>query len=197
MNRGFLRNGIVTLVLVVGVATLLYVVLLGPSQNAKTIPYAGGTDSFQALVKAGQVANVTQQGTDLQITLTSTNPDGTQKLLESQVPGTLGEGLTSDVATWCAQGGATCNNQMTITAVPESQTGSWIGLLLTTALPLILIGAILFYHDAPGPGHEQPGHELRQEPRPDVHRQQADRSRSATSPAWTRPRRSSRKSSSS
>ena len=144
MNRGFLRNGIVTLVLVVGVATLLYVVLLGPSQNAKTIPYAGGTDSLQALVKAGQVANVTQQGTDLQITLTSTNPDGTQKLLESQVPGTLGEGLTSDVATWCAQGGATCNNQMTITAVPESQTGSWIGLLLTTALPLILIGAFFF-----------------------------------------------------
>ena len=96
-------------------------------------------------MKAGQVANVTQQGTDLQITLTSTNPDGTPKTVESQVPGTLGEGLTSDVATWCTQAGATCNNQMTITAVPESQTGSWIGLLLTTALPLILIGGFIFF----------------------------------------------------
>ncbi len=144
MNSRFLRNGIVTLVLVVGMATLLYVVLFGPSQNAKTVPYAGGTESFQALVKAGQVANVTQQGTDLQITTTSTNPDGTPKTLDSQVPGSLGEGLTSDVATWCAQAGATCNNSMTITAVPESQTGSWIGLLLTTALPLILIGAFFF-----------------------------------------------------
>ena len=111
MNSRFLRNGIVTLVLVVGMATLLYVVLFGPSQNAKTIPYAGGTESFQALVKAGQVANVTQQGTDLEITLTRPTPTATQKVVESQVPGSLGEGLTGDIATWCRQAGATCNNQ--------------------------------------------------------------------------------------
>ena len=59
MNSRFLRNGIVTLVLVVGTAALLYMFLF-PSNNTTTVAYTGTNDpqSFQSLVASGQVTGV-------------------------------------------------------------------------------------------------------------------------------------------
>ncbi len=57
MNSRFLRNGIVTLVLVVGTIALVWMFLF-PSNQADTIPYSGGRDSFLGRAKAGQVTEV-------------------------------------------------------------------------------------------------------------------------------------------
>ena len=132
MNSRFLRNGIVTLVLVVGMATLLYI-LFFPSQPSETIPYAPATtgNTFLALVKQGKVAGVVQQGNKLQITLTE-QLNGNAIVKESQVPGQLGTGLVADITAVCNQPDATCNPAMTIGAAEEPQTGQWLGVLLTT-----------------------------------------------------------------
>ena len=92
MNTRFLRNGIVMLVLVVGTAALLYTVFMPPTTTTD-IPYSGGSDSFLGLVKTGQVDQVIEQGTQLTITLK--DPTGSQRT--SQIPGTLGDGLMSDI----------------------------------------------------------------------------------------------------
>jgi len=144
LNSRFLRNGIVTLVLVVGMATLLYI-LFFPSQPADTIPYAPANSSgtFLGLVKQGKVTEVVQQGTKLTISLTE-QVNGNPAVKQSQVPGELGTGLVADITAVCAQPDATCNPAMTIGAAEEPQTGQWLGVLLTTLVPVLLIGAFLF-----------------------------------------------------
>ena len=62
MNSRFLRNGIVTLVLVVGTAALLYMFIF-PDNKSETIPYSG-SGSFLELVSKGEVSKVTQQRPD-------------------------------------------------------------------------------------------------------------------------------------
>ncbi len=52
--------------------------------------------------------------------------------------------------------------------------GNWLGLLLPVPADPDLHRPDPL-HDAPGAGHQLPGHELRQEPRAHVHRQQAVR----------------------
>ncbi len=142
MNSRFLRNGIVTLVLVVGIAALLYMVLF-PPQTTNQIAYAGGSDSFLGLVKEGAVKSVTQQGNQLEIVLSK--PLNGQTTVQSQVPGQLGDGLYRDMQAVCAQPGAACGSSLPpIYASDPPQTGQWLGLLLTTLVPVILIGAFLF-----------------------------------------------------
>ncbi len=53
MNNQFLRNGLLTLVLVVGTAALLYMFLFQPTQS-QDIPYSGES-------AAGGVASLQQQ----------------------------------------------------------------------------------------------------------------------------------------
>ena len=72
MNSRFLRNGIVTLVLVVGTAALLYMFIF-PSNEKEPIPYSGPA-SFLELVEQGQVAKVTQRGQTLDIEKTTNDP---------------------------------------------------------------------------------------------------------------------------
>ena len=71
MNSRFLRNGIVTLVLVVGTAALLYMLVFQPEKN-ELIPYSGqiaspGPASFLQLVGEGKVDKVTQRANQLEI----------------------------------------------------------------------------------------------------------------------------------
>jgi cell division protease FtsH len=147
LNTRFLRNGIVTLILVVGIAVLLLLTVFQPPQT-NTIPYAGtGTGaagtSFLDLVKQGKVSKVVQQGTSLDITLTT--PYNGSSEYQSEVPGTLGEGLVADMRAACAEPGATCTNGIPpVIAQPESQTSQWLGILLMTVLPVVVIGAFLF-----------------------------------------------------
>ena len=140
MNTRFLRNGIVMLVLVVGTAALLYTVFMPPTTTTD-IPYSGGSDSFLGLVKTGQVDQVIEQGTQLTITLK--DPTGSQRT--SQIPGTLGDGLMSDIRATCEEPGAVANCA-NVTVIPQqaSQTGQWLGLLISALLPVLLIGGFIF-----------------------------------------------------
>ena len=145
MNSRFLRNGIVTLVLVVGTAALLYMFIF-PNQNENNVPYQGGNDSFLGLVKQGRVAQVTQQGNKLQIKLKEADNQTRQpKVLTSQVPGQLGEGLTRDIKAACEEPGATCDPNLRIFAEAPSETGQFLGLLLTAIMPVLLIGLMFFF----------------------------------------------------
>ncbi len=63
-----MRNGLVTLVLIVGTAALLYLFLFNePPREA--IPYSGSDDAFLTLVADGKVDSVVMRGEKLEITL--------------------------------------------------------------------------------------------------------------------------------
>ena len=70
MNNRFLRNGIVTLVLVVGTAALLYMLSSSPISPSR-FPTAAATPARSlSLVAQGKVKEVTQRANQLEITLT-------------------------------------------------------------------------------------------------------------------------------
>ena len=145
MNTRFLRSGIFTLVLVVGIAAVLYMFLFDQPKPA-TIAYSGGAESFLGYVSEGAVKSVEQSGNALKITLEEKDPKtGTNQVKSSQVPGQLGQGLLADVTAVCAQAGSNCNTDMEISASEPDGSGQLLGILLTTALPIIVIGAILFF----------------------------------------------------
>ncbi|MGO9204588.1 MAG: hypothetical protein ACLQBX_00105, partial [Candidatus Limnocylindrales bacterium] len=78
------------------VGFLLFSVLVSAISSPATsgdIPYSGGSDSFLGLVKAGDVAQIVEQGTSLSITLNDT----AHTVKTSQVPGTLGDTLLADI----------------------------------------------------------------------------------------------------
>jgi len=84
LNSRTLRNGIVTMVLVVGTAALLYMFLF-QSPAVTKIPY-NGDGSFLQLVKQGKVSNVVQREARLDVTLTEIGPSGKAEVRVSQVP---------------------------------------------------------------------------------------------------------------
>jgi len=146
LNTRFLRSGIFTLVLVVGIAAVLYMFLFD-EQKPDTIPYSGGTVSFLGYVSEGAVAKVVQSGNALEITLKEPDPNDPNKgrVVASQVPGQLGQGLLADIAVVCNQAGSQCDPNMAVSATEPDGSGQLLGILLTTALPIIVIGAILFF----------------------------------------------------
>ena len=134
MNAKFARNGIVMLVLVVGTLVLLWQ-LLGRTQ---TQPNPIGYSQFLNNVQTGKVSNVVQEQSTLTVTTTD-NPPSTYTVT---VPTILID-VFAEMRT-----AAKAGNQTLPAAVFEAKDApdtSWIGLLVTTALPLILIvGFILF-----------------------------------------------------
>jgi len=145
LNTRFLRSGIFSLILVVGIAALLYTFLF-PKTETTLIPYSGGENSFLSAVKAGEVKSVEQQGNKLAITYKQIDSATTKPLVKtSQVPGQLGEGLQADITRVCAEPGAACNPDMEISAAEPDGSGQLLSILLTTAMPVIIIGAILFF----------------------------------------------------
>ena len=145
MNTRFLRSGIFTLILVVGIAAILYMFIFDTPKSVP-IPYSGGSDAFLSRVAAGKVDEVVQQGNKLVVTLKELDSaTGKPKIVESQVPGQLGEGLRADIAGVCTEAGSTCDPAMTITAMEPDGSGQLVGLLLTAVMPVVIIGAILFF----------------------------------------------------
>ena len=53
LNSRFMRNGLVTLVLIVGTAALLYLFLFN-EEPSQTIPYSGSEDAFLTAVADGR-----------------------------------------------------------------------------------------------------------------------------------------------
>jgi cell division protease FtsH len=146
LNSRFLRNGIVTLVLVVGTAALLYMFLF-PGSAEKPIPYSGGEGSFLGYVRAGKVTQVEQQGAKLIITLNETDPTTRQpKIVTSQVPSQFATNIRDEINQVCSQAGAKCTpDSIRITPTDPPETGQWLGLLLTAIMPVLLIGALFFF----------------------------------------------------
>ncbi len=130
MNAKFARNGIVMLVLIVGTLALLWTWLTSSSPST-----AVGYSQFLTDVGAGSVQHVEQQ----QSTLTVTKKDGTYQVT---VPTVLTPVLT-DMQTAAKSTGVTLPPD--IYKAKEAPDTSWLGILITGLLPLIVIvGFILF-----------------------------------------------------
>ena len=142
MNSRFLRNGIVTLVLVVGTAALLYMFIF-PDNKSDAIPYSG-SGSFLELVSKGDVSKVTQRGQALEIELTTTDP-ATQKAIvkTSNVPSELATNVQADITAHCQS--PECTTAPQVVGAPASDSGQWLSVLVTALLPMLLIGALLFF----------------------------------------------------
>jgi hypothetical protein len=100
LNSRFLRNGIVTLVLIVGTAALLYMFIF-PGGADKPIPYADEDGAFLQLVAEGKVDRVVQRGINLEITLKETDPAGKPRVVQSRVPSEFATNVRADMAAVC------------------------------------------------------------------------------------------------
>jgi cell division protease FtsH len=144
LNSRFLRNGLVTLVLVVGTAALLYTFLFQGSAMPP-IPYSGTDGSFVNLVEEGKVTKVVTRGDRMQITTTEVGANGQPVVVTSQLPSPLTE-LDVRLDEICARPGAQCPAEgISFTPMQADEGGAWIGLLLTAFLPILLIGFFIFF----------------------------------------------------
>ena len=137
MNPRFMRNGLLMLVLVMGVSALLYT-WLGANTETEAHAYSG-PESFLADVEAGTVKRVVQQGDTLTVFLTANNTDDEPDYTVT-VPSVITE-VDVAIREAAAKGG-----------VPEpifdpkrAPDNSWIGLVLTGLLPLIIIGGFIYF----------------------------------------------------
>src|SRR5687768_10637437 len=121
------------LVLVVGTAALLFTWITSSSQ-----PVTTGYSKFLGDVAAGEVAEVTQQGTTL--TVKKTGPTATTYTVT--VPTIL-----TDVWGDMQEAADATNKPLDpdiFKATPAPDT-SWLGLMLTAVLPLLIIGGFIFF----------------------------------------------------
>jgi cell division protease FtsH len=127
-----MRNGLLMLLLVVGTAALLFT-WLNQSSGAKTLGYG----EFLNNVSAGQVKEVEQEQTILTVT-----PAGGIVKYTVVVPTVLTDVL-ADMRLAAEDGGQTWNP--TIYKAKLAPDTSWIGLLLTGLLPLLVIGGFIYF----------------------------------------------------
>ncbi len=145
MNNRFLRNGIVTLVLVVGTAALLYMFIF-PDNKSEPIPYSGSGSptSFLQYVSQGDVSQVTQSGQSLSIELKETDPSTGKPLVKTAlVPSELATNVQTDINTACQQ--PNCTSAPQVFGAAASDSGQWLSILITALLPMLLIGGLLFF----------------------------------------------------
>jgi cell division protease FtsH len=133
LNPKFFRNGIVMLVLVVGTAALLFTWI-----TASSTPQTTGYSEFLGDVAQGQVTEVTQQGTTL--TVKTTGEGAAQYTVN--VPTILTD-VYGDIKEAAKEGGQD-PSKVAFTSTPAPDT-SWLGLLLTAVLPLLIIGGFIFF----------------------------------------------------
>ncbi len=134
MNPKFMRNGLLMLVLVMGISALLYTWLAGGTQ-----PTAVGWGDFLNNVKGGTVQKVVQQDTTLTVTTTDNK---TYTVTAPGVPGVNADYL-KDIQAAASAGGQTFDQGKF--SVEKSPDNSWIGLVLTGLLPLIIIGGFIYF----------------------------------------------------
>jgi len=143
LNNRFARNGLVTLVLVVGTAALLYLFLFN-DEKTESIPYSGSDDSFITAVAAGRVESVLMRGEKLEITLKEQDEAGNNLVVESFVPSQFTTSLREDMITACASG--PCDDEVpALTAEPAEDGNAFLGLLISMLFPILLIGVFLWF----------------------------------------------------
>jgi cell division protease FtsH len=134
LNPRFMRNGLLMLVLVMGVGALLYTWLAG-SNTQQPVAYG----QFLTYVGQGQVKSVSQQGNTLTVTDTS------GKAYTVTTPGLDGVNYNAltDIRQAAAAGGHPFDqNQYEVKPAADN---SWVGLVLTGLLPLIVIGGFIYF----------------------------------------------------
>src|SRR4051812_16919334 len=131
LNAKFLRNGIVMLVLVAGTVALLYTWVQSSSPNPQQ-----GYSTFISDVQKGTVSKVVQDGEQLTV---STKSNETYTVI---VPNSITGDVFRDM-----QAATTAGGQATVPEFKKNPTAdtSWIGLLLTGLLPLLVIGGFIFF----------------------------------------------------
>jgi cell division protease FtsH len=142
LNSRFLRNGVVTLVLIVGTAALLYMFIFQGDAD-EPISYSG-PDSFLELVSEGKVDKVVQRGIELQITLTDRDSAGKPKVVTSNVPSQYSTDVQADMSAVCAVS-PQCAEVPTLAGGPPPDSGAWMTLVLYALLPVLLIGGLIFF----------------------------------------------------
>jgi cell division protease FtsH len=133
LNPKFFRNGIVMLVLVVGTAALLFTWL----QSTSAAPSIGYSQ-FLAYVTDNKVSSVIQQGETLTVTGTTSPPTYTVT-----VPTPIVTKVLDDMVLAAKNGNYQLKPDV-YKADPTPDT-SWLGLLLTGLLPLLVIGGFIFF----------------------------------------------------
>jgi cell division protease FtsH len=131
LNPKFFRNGIVMLVLVVGTAALLFTWIQSTTPAADV-----GYSKFLADVQAGDVTEVVKTGDTLNVKVGAAVP------YTVVVPGILTD-VYKDMNEAATRGNVTLSPTI-FRAEPEPDT-SWLGLLLTGLLPLLVIGGFIFF----------------------------------------------------
>ena len=133
MNAKFMRNGIVMLVLVAATVALLYTWVSG-----STAPTQDGYFKFLNAVKAGQVQKAVQDGESVTVTLTD------QSTFTVIVPNQILTNVADDMSKAAAAGNQPAPTSTMYYRTKTADT-SWIGLLLTGLLPLLVIGGFIFF----------------------------------------------------
>ncbi len=132
MNTKFLRNGIVMLVLVAGVVALLYTWVTSSTPQAQE-----GYLRFLDDVKSGKVQKAVQEGETLLVTISD---NSTYTVV---VPNPITGDVSKDMSTAAVAGGVTLKPDVYIKK--PSSDSSWVSLLVSGLLPLLIIGGFIFF----------------------------------------------------
>ena len=140
MNRGFLRNGIVMVVLVAATVLLLYILIQPTQPNSKVY------SDFQSDVQSGQVKGVVRDGETLTVTLKTS----ATYTVESDSPL---DGEYAAIQTWLKTGGV--STPLSYEVKKPADTG-WIVLLFSTLLPVgvIVLFIVFFMRQAQGTNNQ-------------------------------------------
>ncbi len=139
-----MRNGLVTLVLVVATAALLYLFLVD-NDTTEPVAYSGEPDAFLEQVAAGNVASVLVKGEKMEITLKELIPDSTESVVvESFLPAQITTPLQSDIDAACASS-ALCESTPAFRGEPADDGNAFFGLLISMMFPILLIGVFLWF----------------------------------------------------
>ncbi len=133
-----MRNGLLMLVLVMGVSALLYT-WLGANDQTEARPYSGPT-SFLADVEAGTVAKVVQQGDTLSVFTKANVQEPDEPEYTVTVPSVITD-VDVAIQAAAAKGGV----PQPVFDPKRAPDNSWIGLVLTGLLPLIIIGGFIYF----------------------------------------------------
>ncbi|HYN70268.1 MAG TPA: ATP-dependent zinc metalloprotease FtsH, partial [Candidatus Eisenbacteria bacterium] len=126
-----MRNGLLMLVLVIGISALLYTWLSGSTPQSTS-----GYGEFIDAVKTGQVASVIQKDQMLEVT-------GSKGEKYTVVVPSILTDVYKDMKTAAAEGGKTLDPKAY--GAQQAADNSWLGLVLTGLLPLIVIGGFIYF----------------------------------------------------
>jgi cell division protease FtsH len=137
LSSRLVRNSIVLVVLAVFGLALLWT-YMAPSGNAEAYTYS----NVIADAKADNISSLTMDGERLVVQRKNPNEEKTAVI----PPNSQGTNVLDQICTAAGYTDvAACSAAISINPVEPSAAGQWIGLLITALLPVLLIGAFIFF----------------------------------------------------